>query len=332
MPEAGRVITGSAGGLRLEAPGPGTRPTRDRVKQALFALLEAERTDVWERPFLDLFAGTGAAGIEALSRGAPRAVLVERDAARARPSSSATSRAPASTARRASCGATCAAFLAGGPAGGARRRPSACVFVDPPYAQVDGPARRRSSASATRPRAGWTTTPLVVAKHFWKDALRRARRAACARVRERRFGETALSVYRRASRDRRWRAADAPRRLPGVVRPHHLRPPRRHRARQPPSSTGSSWPSSSTRARSPSRSGRRARRHHPRGHRRGARSTSATGVEVSTFDGLTVDLARAARRQRHRARPARAQRLRERAGRSPTSTASWRRRSTRCSS
>ena len=56
MPEAGRVITGSAGGLRLDAPGPGTRPLSDRVKQALFSLLEAERPDVWGHPFLDLFS------------------------------------------------------------------------------------------------------------------------------------------------------------------------------------------------------------------------------------------------------------------------------------
>ena len=43
MPDAGRVVTGSAGGLRLEAPGSGTRPLSDKVKQALFSMLEAER-------------------------------------------------------------------------------------------------------------------------------------------------------------------------------------------------------------------------------------------------------------------------------------------------
>jgi 16S rRNA (guanine966-N2)-methyltransferase len=72
-----RVIAGSLGGRHLKAPrGRVTRPTSDRVKEALFAMLgPIEGASV-----LDLFAGTGALGIEALSRGAERAVFVERDA------------------------------------------------------------------------------------------------------------------------------------------------------------------------------------------------------------------------------------------------------------
>ncbi len=73
MADAGRVITGTAGGLRLAAPGEGTRPLSDRVKQALFATLESELGEAWPADVLDLFAGSGAAGIEALSRGADRA-------------------------------------------------------------------------------------------------------------------------------------------------------------------------------------------------------------------------------------------------------------------
>ena len=65
--DAGRVIAGSARSIRLDAPGPGTRPLGDRVKQTLFAMLEP---DLPGSRFLDLFAGSGAAGIEALSRGA----------------------------------------------------------------------------------------------------------------------------------------------------------------------------------------------------------------------------------------------------------------------
>src|SRR5687767_12926673 len=80
MPEAGRVITGSARGIRLRSPGGGTRPLSDRVKQALFAIIEAERDDAWEVTMLDAFAGSGAAAIEALSRGAPGALLIESDA------------------------------------------------------------------------------------------------------------------------------------------------------------------------------------------------------------------------------------------------------------
>lgn len=72
-----RVIAGSAGGRRLEAPaGTAVRPTADRVREALFSSLGAA---VAGATVLDLFAGSGALGIEALSRGAAHAVLVERD-------------------------------------------------------------------------------------------------------------------------------------------------------------------------------------------------------------------------------------------------------------
>jgi 16S rRNA (guanine966-N2)-methyltransferase len=76
-----RVIAGRLGGRRLKAPkGTATRPTSDRVREALFSMLgDIEGTSV-----LDLFAGTGALGIEALSRGARRAAFVERDASVAR--------------------------------------------------------------------------------------------------------------------------------------------------------------------------------------------------------------------------------------------------------
>jgi 16S rRNA (guanine966-N2)-methyltransferase len=72
-----RVIAGRLGGRRLKAPsGRATRPTSDRVREAVFAMLG----DIEAACVLDLFAGTGALGIEALSRGARRAVFVERDA------------------------------------------------------------------------------------------------------------------------------------------------------------------------------------------------------------------------------------------------------------
>ena len=69
-----RVIAGSAGGLHLQAPGKGTRPTMDRVRGAIFSSL-GER--VPGARVLDLFAGSGALGIEALSRGAASATFVE---------------------------------------------------------------------------------------------------------------------------------------------------------------------------------------------------------------------------------------------------------------
>lgn len=72
-----RVIAGRAKGRRLESvPGTSTRPITDRVKEALFNILGEEVVDAH---FLDLFGGTGAVGIEALSRGAARAVFCETD-------------------------------------------------------------------------------------------------------------------------------------------------------------------------------------------------------------------------------------------------------------
>ena len=75
-----RVIAGSAGGRRLVAPaGTGARPTTDRVKESVFAALGDER--LRDAAVLDLYAGSGALAIEALSRGASRAVLVDRERA-----------------------------------------------------------------------------------------------------------------------------------------------------------------------------------------------------------------------------------------------------------
>ena len=77
-----RVITGSARGRRLlELTGGETRPTADRVKEGIFNIIQF---DIEGRRVLDLFAGTGQLGIEALSRGAAGAVFVEqrRDGAR----------------------------------------------------------------------------------------------------------------------------------------------------------------------------------------------------------------------------------------------------------
>ncbi len=74
-----RVISGSARGLRLESPrGSSTRPTLDRVKEAVFSMLAPRLLDA---RVLDLFSGSGALGIEALSRGAAHGVFVEKSPA-----------------------------------------------------------------------------------------------------------------------------------------------------------------------------------------------------------------------------------------------------------
>lgn len=124
-----RIVAGSAGGRRLAVPGGrdarGTRPTTDRVREALFAALESARGGLAGAEVLDLYAGSGALGLEALSRGARRAMLVDSD-----PRAVNTARANAAGlgfdagVRRAAV----ATFLAG-PA-----RPVDLVLADPPYA------------------------------------------------------------------------------------------------------------------------------------------------------------------------------------------------------
>ena len=76
-----RVIAGKAGGRRLRVPpGQGTRPTSDRAREGLFATLVSEFGELSKLRVLDLYAGSGAVGLEALSRGAARVLLVESDA------------------------------------------------------------------------------------------------------------------------------------------------------------------------------------------------------------------------------------------------------------
>ena len=73
-----RIIGGSAGGRRLETPkGDATRPTSDRVREALFSAVESWCGTLSGLRVLDLYAGSGALGLEACSRGASHALLVE---------------------------------------------------------------------------------------------------------------------------------------------------------------------------------------------------------------------------------------------------------------
>src|SRR3954466_14582394 len=80
-----RIIGGSAGGRRISAPsGPHTRPTTDRVREALFSTIEAWCGSLRGLRFLALYAGSGAVGIEAWSGGAGVVTLVESDRRTAR--------------------------------------------------------------------------------------------------------------------------------------------------------------------------------------------------------------------------------------------------------
>lgn len=73
-----RIIGGAAGGRRIAVPPRGTRPTTDRVRESLFNILTA-RLELTGLSVLDLYAGSGALGLEALSRGAAAALFVESD-------------------------------------------------------------------------------------------------------------------------------------------------------------------------------------------------------------------------------------------------------------
>ncbi len=185
---AGRVIAGSARGQALLAPGEGTRPMGDRVKQTLFAILEPTiRTGA----FLDLFAGSGAGGIEALSRGAEHATFVERDAAALR-----TIEANLASTRLGS-GATLVrgnvlAWLRGP---GIASGPFAAALIDPPYHRPEVMTEVLELVSAATPGGILAADGVVVAKHFWKTPVP-AEIGLLRSVRERRFGETALTFLR----------------------------------------------------------------------------------------------------------------------------------------
>lgn len=155
-----RIVAGAWRGRRLATPpGVATRPTADRVRQALFdMLLHAPwggRDVIAGAAVLDAFAGTGALGLEALSRGAGHATFLERD------------RAALATLRAnvASCGAGCRARVieadATRPPPGT---PCALVFLDPPYRE--GLAERALPALA---HAGWLAPAALLVVETARD-------------------------------------------------------------------------------------------------------------------------------------------------------------------
>lgn len=119
-----RIVAGAAGGRRLAVPST-ARPTTDRVREALFNVLAA-RLDFDGLRVLDLYAGSGALGLEALSRGAGSVLLVDSDrrAAEVIGRNIATLGLPGATVRR---GPVAAVLTGGAP------QPVDLVFADPPY-------------------------------------------------------------------------------------------------------------------------------------------------------------------------------------------------------
>jgi 16S rRNA (guanine966-N2)-methyltransferase len=180
-----RIVAGAAGGRRLAVPPSGTRPTSDRVREALFSAL-AHDPGLDGTAVLDLCAGSGALGLEALSRGATHVLLVESDR-----------RAAAVLRRNVAAvdlpGAQVRAAPAAAVLAGQADRAFDLLLVDPPYATPDTEV------------AAWLTAALA---HGWlaDDAtvvVERPSRggpfpwpAPLQPVRERRYGETTLHLAR----------------------------------------------------------------------------------------------------------------------------------------
>ena len=187
MADAGRVIAGTARSIRLDAPGAGTRPLADRVKQTLFGILEPE---IPGSRFLDLFAGSGAGGIEALSRGADHATFIEHDAGAIRVIRTNLERTGlAGDDRAAVIRSDVLTWLRAAGRGGDDAYD--LVLIDPPY---DDSAALDAALDGVGPLL--SPGGRVVAKHFWRTPPP-ATVGLLASERERRFGDTALTFYRR---------------------------------------------------------------------------------------------------------------------------------------
>ncbi|WP_455355594.1 16S rRNA (guanine(966)-N(2))-methyltransferase RsmD [Streptomyces sp. SYSU K217416] len=127
-----RVIAGAAGGRRLAVPpGNGTRPTSDRAREGLFSTWESLLGSLAGARVLDLYGGSGAVGLEALSRGAEHALLVEADGRAAR---TIRDNVRAVGLPGAEVRAGKAEQIVSGPAPSA---PYDVVFLDPPYVVTD---------------------------------------------------------------------------------------------------------------------------------------------------------------------------------------------------
>lgn len=184
-----RVIAGAFKGRRLAAPrGGATRPTSDRVREAVFGILG----DVTEVAVLDLFAGSGAMGIEALSRGAERALFVERR------------RATVEVLRRnvTDLGLEPRVQLFAGPVGRAAtvlvdQGPFDLVLADPPYDWIASDRLASELKSATKAGPWWGAQATLVLEHRSKDDPPSLTEALGVELDEtRRYGGTSVSFYR----------------------------------------------------------------------------------------------------------------------------------------
>jgi 16S rRNA (guanine966-N2)-methyltransferase len=189
-----RIIAGTHGGRRLTAPaGATTRPTSDRVREAFFSALDT-MVDLSGTRFADLYAGSGAVGLEALSRGASHALLVEAEAKAARVIRDNIVTLRVGAAARLVTGRV-SQVLAAGPEGG----PYDVVFADPPYVVGDDEVAEVQRALVEH---GWLAPDAVVV--FERSTRTAVRGAPLTWVdgitadRSRRYGETTLWYGRRS--------------------------------------------------------------------------------------------------------------------------------------
>jgi len=184
-----RIIGGEAGGRRLRTPpGDATRPTADRVREALFSALEAEFGTLRGLRFLDLYAGSGAVALEAASRGAVEVTAVESDRATARlvTANAAAVRLPLDVRPQ-----PVAAVLGVPPAAAYD-----VVFLDPPYPLPDADVVQVLSLLVTR---GWVQAGGAVVVERSARSVEPAWPEGLELRRKKRYGETVLWYLRRDS-------------------------------------------------------------------------------------------------------------------------------------
>jgi 16S rRNA (guanine966-N2)-methyltransferase len=176
-----RITGGTGRGRRLKVPtGPRIRPTSDKVKQALFNII-GDRIE--GSTFLDLFAGAGGIGIEALSRGAGRVVFV--DDSRESLNAARSNVEQVGFSDRAQLVLSTAESFLTKPSG-----PYDIVFLDPPYAMELVPLLGLIADSGTLKPGG-----VVIAEHFKKQPSP-SHAGTLTLYREARYGDTILAFYR----------------------------------------------------------------------------------------------------------------------------------------
>lgn len=178
-----RIIGGEAGGRRLRTlPGSTTRPTSDRVREALFSALEASLGEWTDVRVLDLYAGTGAVGLEALSRGAAAATFVEHDRRAAQVLRQ-------NVASLALPGGEVVAGSVSRVVGVPSRTPYDLVFADPPYPLAEDDL---AGVLAALVAGDWLAPDAVVVVERSRRSPAPRLPAGITHVRRKDYGETSL--------------------------------------------------------------------------------------------------------------------------------------------